>query len=70
MKSKVKKSKSQEKILKIKKPDGALAEALGGSAQGVGQVTGGIGQIISAVYANDKSEAEISQTVANATLFG
>ena len=47
---------------------GALAEALGGSAQGAGQATSGIGQIVSAVYANDKSEAEISQTVADATL--
>ena len=34
----------------------------------MGQITGGIGQIVSAVYANDKSEAEISQTIADATL--
>ena len=47
---------------------GALSEFLGQSAQGVGQVTGSIGQIFSAVYANDKSEAEISQTIADATL--
>ena len=55
------------KVIRTTK-SGALAEFLGQSAQGVGQIAGGGGQIASAIYAANKSEAEISQTVADATL--
>ncbi len=43
-------------------------DALGQSSGGIGQILTGITQIVSAEYAADKAEAEIQQTVADATL--
>ena len=43
-------------------------ETMAQSNNGVNQITNSIAQIVSAGYGNDKAEAEISQTIADATL--